>query len=312
MIKENMTKVLFVSGGNRQRGINWAIKNQADSLVEEGINIDFFQIIGKGIWGYCINIFKLKRYILKNKFDIVHGHYSFSAIIASLASKRPVVASLMGSDLYLFPFFKHIVKLFAKHIWKVTIVKSEKMRSILGVSSAYVIPNGVNLTKFRPLNKKICCEKVNFSTSKKNVIFLANPNRIEKNYNLAKSAILLLNDPIVELHTVYNKPNELIPYYLNAADALILTSLHEGSPNAIKEAMACNLPIVTTDVGDVRKVLENTKGCYITSFEAEKVSACLRKCLENTKRTNGRVNINMLSSQIIAKRITAIYHEVQN
>ena len=98
--------------------------------------------------------------------------------------------------------------------------------------------------------------------------------------------------------------------YLNAADALVLTSLWEGSPNVIKEAMACNLPIVSTDVGDVKEVIGDTEGCYITSYEPSDVAGKIKLALDFGKRTNGREKIKHLEINTIAKRIIDVYNEV--
>jgi glycosyltransferase involved in cell wall biosynthesis len=109
---------------------------------------------------------------------------------------------------------------------------------------------------------------------------------------------------------VYEINHDLIPYYLNAADVLILTSLWEGSPNVIKEAMACNLPIVSTNVGDVKEVICNTEGCYITTFDAEDVAKKLEKAVQFGQRTNGRIKIAHLDDQVIARKIIGLYKEV--
>lgn len=91
---------------------------------------------------------------------------------------------------------------------------------------------------------------------------------------------------------------------------MALTSFKEDSPNVIKEAMACNCPIVATDVGDVRTMLGNTKGCFITTFQTEDVADKLRKSIAFGKRTNAKDYIQHLDSNVIAKRIIKIYEEI--
>ena len=90
----------------------------------------------------------------------------------------------------------------------------------------------------------------------------------------------------------------------------MLTSLWEGSPNVIKEAMACNIPIVSTDVGDVREVIGNTEGCYITSFEPEYIAEKIELALQFGKRTDGRENIKHLESSLIARKIIDLYKKI--
>jgi glycosyltransferase involved in cell wall biosynthesis len=112
------------------------------------------------------------------------------------------------------------------------------------------------------------------------------------------------------LHYLKNIPNEKIPYYYNASSVVILTSLWEGSPNAIKETMACSIPLVSTDVGDVRDVISKTDGCYISSYDYKEFASKIKRALEFKRRTTGRDDIEYLKSNLIAKKIINIYKGV--
>jgi glycosyltransferase involved in cell wall biosynthesis len=263
-------KVLFVSSGNSLSGISPIVKNQGDSLKENGIEIEYFTIIGKGVTGYLRNIIKLRRFLKGRSFDIVHAHYSLSGYVASLSGARPLVVSLMGSDVWKGMLGKGIMKLFNRFFWDMLIVKSESMKKKIDTKNSHVIPNGVNFDVFQPIDKENAKKKVGFNYNK-HIIFVANPERREKNYQLAFKAFKLLNDPDVELNVVSGVGYKDIPYYYYAADVLLLNSLWEGSPNVVKEAMACNLPIVLTDVGDVKEVIGDTEGCHVTSFDPNDV-----------------------------------------
>ena len=96
---------------------------------------------------------------------------------------------------------------------------------------------------------------------------------------------------------------------MNACDTLLLTSLYEGSPCIIKEAMACNCPIVATDVGDVREIIGRTVGCYVTFFDSEDITAKLRMALSFGKRTLGREAVRHFDVRRIAQKIAQIYEE---
>lgn len=182
------------------------------------------------------------------------------------------------------------------------------------------------------------------AVSHKYIIWCSNPERVEKNWKLAEDAVHLLESEIsdalrteseglsVELIAVYNKTPQEVCTYMNAADCLLLTSDSEGSPNVIKEAMACNCPIVTTDVGDVRERLANLDGCYVVEEpmaidasrrdakhldamrleKTRRVSAALEKALEFGKRTDGRKRIieDRLEIKQIAKRIINWYESI--
>jgi len=306
-------KVLFVSSGNSKAGISPIVKAQGESLKSNGINLDYFTIQGKGVGGYLKNIPKLKKFLKMQRYDLIHAHYSLSSIVASLSTNFPLVVSLMGSDVESNLFWKFVINFFYRIKWNATIVKSEKMRGKIGFKRVFVIPNGVDFDVFKPVIKDIAKRSAGFD-DKRHIIFVANPQRREKNYQLAKKVFDLLDDKNVELNILSDIEHNLIPYYMNAADVLLLTSLWEGSPNVIKEAMACNLPIVSTDVGDVKEVIRNTKACYICSYAPEDVAEKIRMALEFGKRTNGREHILDLGldSNIIAQKIISVYKQVLN
>lgn len=302
-------RVLFVSSGNSKYGISPIIKNQGESLKKKGIEIDFFTIKGKGIFGYLKNVPKIRN-LGKEKYDIVHAHYSLSAFATSLAGISPIVVSLMGSDINSSNSFLKIIKFFYKISWKKVIVKSQDMKGKLGMKGIEIIPNGVDFRKFMFLDKQESIQYLGWEPNKKHILFAANPKRLEKNYQLAKESFKNIISKNVELHFLENTPNEEMVYFFNASDVILLTSLWEGSPNVIKEAMACNIPIVSTDVGDVKEVIGNTEGCYITTFEAADVAKKIQLALDFGKRTTGRKDIQHLESGIVAKKIIEIYKSV--
>ncbi len=309
VVSEFHMKVLFVSSGNKKFEDSPIVRIQGESLRKKGVEVDYFYLVGKGLKGYLRNIFRLRSYLKENEFDLVHAHYSLSAIVASLASRLPVVASLMGSDAHANRMMRVIIKYFQRFRWKAVIVKAERMKRENFLTEAVVIPNGVNFQVFGPVDKGTARRKVGFN-QKRHIIFVANPVRREKNFQLASQAFKMLDDRDVELNVVSYVKFEMIPYYYYAADVLLITSLWEGSPNVVKEAMACNLPIVATDVGDVREVVGHTNGCYVTSFEPQDVATKLKLALAFGRRTNGRDHIKHLDSQVIARRIIQVYEEV--
>ena len=153
-------------------------------------------------------------------------------------------------------------------------------------------------------------ERVGFADDKKHVIFVSNPGRVEKNWSLAKTAVEQLKSDNVELVPVFDKTHDEVVDYMCAADCLLLTSLNEGSPNVIKEAMACNLPIVTTDVGDVHERLDGLEGCYIAeTYQPQEMADLLKQALSFNTRTRGRDALfaQHLTTQQVATRLIEIY-----
>ena len=306
-------KVLFVFSGNSSYfEISPFIKAQAESLTKFGHRIDYYPVKGKGLWGYLSNITKLSKFIKKGDYEMVHSHYSFCGIVSALATKKPVVCSLMGSDVKKSGLWRFIIKYFVIHKWGKTIVKSLEMKKELGIEEVEVIPNGVDLELFKPLDKNACRIKLGWKQDSKIVIFVADPMRPEKNFSLAKKATENLNTQNVELKVVYPVPHKDIPLYLNAADLILSTSLWEGSPNIIKEAMACNCPIVSTNVGDVKWLLDGVEGCFITTKDPKDVADKIEKALNFRGKTMGREKLISLglASEHIAKKIIQVYEEV--
>ena len=169
--------------------------------------------------------------------------------MSTLFLKPKVVVSILGS----FPkknLKLRIVRFFIKHIWDRTLVKSQRTADQLGLDLP-VIPNGVNLDQFHLMDHMEAREACQFTIDKKYIIWCSHPSRSEKRYSLAQDAVALLHDDDVILYPVFDHIHDDVVRYMCAADALLLTSVSEGSPNVIKEAMACNCPIVSTDVGDV-------------------------------------------------------------
>jgi teichuronic acid biosynthesis glycosyltransferase TuaC len=306
-------KVVFVSSGNNKYGVSPIIKAQGDSLKKAGINIEYFTIIGKGFVRYAINILIFRKYLKKNNVDLVHSHYFLSSLVATFSIPKKIVVSLMGSDVYTSKLWNIMIRLLSK-VWNATIVKSECMKDVLYLDYFYVIPNGVNIKMYYPINKNKARKILGLSLNKY-ILFASNADRKEKNYKLAKNAFDILNMDCIELIQLKDIQPERVVYYLNAVNVVLMTSKYEGSPNIIKEAMACNRPIVSTDVGDVGWVMGNIKGCYITTEDPVDVSNKLRSALNYSEKyecTDGRQRIIQLGleSNIIANKIIDIYKNV--
>jgi teichuronic acid biosynthesis glycosyltransferase TuaC len=305
-------RILFVSSGNKLSDISPIIKNQGESLLQAGMEIEYYGIMGQGWSGYLKNVFLLRRYLKNRHYDLVHAHYALSAVCAALAVPRqlPVVVSLMGSDLMLGNFWNMLINFFSNHSWRCTIVKSAAMKQKVSARQVQVIPNGVDIDIYKPLERESCRLKVNF-TAAKNILFVGNPGRPEKNYALAAAAVQQLNDPAVKLQSIYGIKQADMVYYYNAADVLLLTSLWEGSPNVVKEALACNLPVVATAVGDVPELIDDVPGCYLAAADAGDIAVKIRLAFDLHSRSNGREKIIKmgLDSTTIAKRLISVYEE---
>jgi len=218
----------------------------------------------------------------------------------------------MRSDTYQSKHMKSTIKYFANYKWSKTIVKSEDMKIRLGLNNAIILPNGVDLNLFRPLDKKECRQKLGWEWGKKYLLFVSNSDREEKNIALTQTRINRIKINPVELKVVYNIEHSQMLIYLDASNVLILTSKWEGSPNIVKEAMACNIPVVATKVGDIEYLFENTEGYYYTDSDADKLAEKINYVLNNDIKPNGRQRIIdlKLDSESVANKLIQLYQEV--
>lgn len=302
-------RVLFISSGRAGRPGD-VVFNQGESLKRFNVDLDYYLIKPK-LFGYIISIPKLRKVYKNKNYDIAHAHYSLSGFVASIAGCWPLIVSLMGSDVFMSRLIKHITLFFSRYIWAKTIVKSQGIKDYLKVPEAVIIPNGVNIERFKPIPQKEARSYLRISENNKLAISIAGSKRPEKNLDLASGAVKFVGNKNIIFRHIHDVDNSLIPYYLNAADVLLLSSRWEGSVNVVKEAMACNCPIVTTNVGDTRWVIGDTEGCYFSSLDISDFADKIKLALKFGKRTNGRQRIIELGldSDTIAKRIKDIYNQ---
>ncbi|MCU4924892.1 glycosyltransferase [Halobacteria archaeon AArc-dxtr1] len=242
------------------------------------------------------------------EYDLVHAHYGLLGPVALAQLRRPVVLSLWGSDLY--GPVEPISRLSAPLCDEV-VVMSEQMRTDLG-RECTVIPDGVNLSQFEPEPQDEARETVGWDAEAANVLFPYPPDREVKNYPRAERVVHAVDDLVdqpVRLQTISGVDHDDVSTYMSAADALILTSHSEGSPNSVKEAMACNLPVVAADVGDVRERLDGVDPSAVGSTDAELIDG-LREVLERGERSNGREAAREVSVEHTAEAMLDVYERV--
>lgn len=313
-------RILFVLSGNSRREgeaenmPSRPVRNsvyQGESLRENGHEVDFFHIRGRGVRGYLGNIPGIRKQIKSGTYDIIHAHYSLTAFTVTLATWHRMVVSLTGSDVLGMPALLPLVRLLSRYRWSRVIVKTESMRKKIPGAGVIVLPNGVDTGLFCPSDKAEARRRLGLP-GKKIILFVADPARKEKNYDLALRAAGMIEGEDVLLLPVFNVAHDQMPYYYNAADVLLITSLWEGSVNAVKEAMACNLPVVSTDVGDVKENTALLEGYHITGYNAAEIAGRLKQVLGGgfNVRARNRIFELGLDADTVARRLAGIYESV--
>jgi glycosyltransferase involved in cell wall biosynthesis len=299
------------------------VLRQVESLRSRGVDIDFFAVDGPPVLKY---VRAAPAVVARSRAaDLVHGHYGYCGWLARLQIGRPVVVSFMGSDLLGTPDFDGRLTWFSRLVIRAdrllariadrVIVKSSEMAEIVAPVRADVVPNGVDLEAFRPLDRDEARARLGWRRDARYVLFGSNPRNPRKGFPLAENAVAHVRKCIgdVEIVALWGVAADDVPVYMSAADVLLMTSLLEGSPNVVKEAMACGLPVVAVRVGDVAELVDGVDvGALVESRDPEAISVALQQILQSRARSTGREALKAkgLALEDVAKRLCAIYDEV--
>jgi len=317
-------KILFIcSQNNPDFEVSPFVKSQADSLTAKGYEVDIFVVKIKKLKGVYSNIRKIKT-ITKN-YDIVHAHYGTNGMIALLAGcRKKLIVSFLGSDLLGIKnrknrqtFYGIVVKLISKIvIIKATniIVKTKQLFDCIPNKyhkKSNIIPNGVDFEMFKPMECSLAIEKLGLK-NKKYLLFTGKQTDENKNFSLLQNAINIINDENIEILATYPTEHKKMPLYMNASSCLVITSFTEGSSNVVKEALACNLPVVSVPAGDIAENINQIENCYITSYNPQDVALKIQNVLNTNKKTESRHKSQRFNIEIIADKIIEIYQNTLN
>jgi len=296
------------------------VQAQMESLRPLGVEFDVLFINGReSRWNYLRAIGEMRRKLKTTCYDLIHAHFGLSGLVARCQYRVPVVLSFMGDDVLGRPrrdgsitFYGRLLQVSSfvlARLVRAVIVKSREMKSRLRLKTACVIPNGIDLQLFRPMNPQEARRILGLDPQKKFVLFPYDSAEERKRFDLIEAAVSKARErlPELEILQVRGVPRERMPLYMNAADVLVLASIFEGSPNAVKEAMAVNLPVITVDVGDAAHLIGPTEGCHLAPREAAAMAARIVEVCSRETRTQGRKWIARLSMPGVAKQIVEVY-----
>lgn len=296
--------ILIVCSGNKGK-VNPFIAEQVDSLKSTGIATHYFFINGKGVLGYLSNLQRLRKRVRSGEYQLIHAHYGLSGLLSVMQRKIPVVTTFHGSDIKK----KKVLGLsrLAARFSAYNIVVEKSFKDLLKVADkTSVIPCGVDFNNFFETDKLSARKMLGYSESQPLVLFTSSFDNPVKNYALAKAAIELTpSDPfLIELK---NYSREQVNLLMNAADVLLMTSFTEGSPQVVKEALTCRLPVVSTPVGDVPELAKQTEGITIVPYDAAVIAEALEQKLAKRIRTNYNQHILLYDNRKIAQQVKNIY-----
>ena len=304
--------------------------SQMESIKREGISIDYGYLTNrKSIFSLIKSGFEIRNLCIKKNIDILHAFWgSTTGLISVMFSPCPVIISFSGSDLIgtrnlsgrftLGGIFNKIVSNLVSRMTAANITKSKEMKFILPKSAQYktkVIPNGVNLKKFYPIKNNIAKKKLGLENGIDYILFFYTEGQHVKNNKMAMEVFKLIKDtkPNTEIIIATDIAHEDLIYYYNSCSVMIITSFHEGSNNSVKEAIACDLPIVTVNVGDVEERLENKRHCYVTnSYDILLFSNKVLNVLKSKERSDGSKNMGRINESTVALDIVKLYRKIYN
>ena len=288
------------------------IKDQVEALRASGIEVEVMYVSHyRGVWSYVAAAWRILLLSFKpRRYDLIHAYYGHCGFLARLQTKYPVIVTFLGSDL-LYPRDRRIGKPAAR-LADGIIVQSEEMKRVAKRKDAYVIPFGVNVNLFKPYAMEDARYELGLALDEKLILFPWNPARTVKRFDLIQEAVRIVQQRCdrVRLVSIFDQPHEIVAKYMNACDVMVLASFHEGSPMALREAMACNLPIVSVDVGDVRQIIEGIEGCYLCTYEPTDIAAKLLLTLEQRRRTCGASVIRQADASWGSDQVLQLYHSV--
>jgi teichuronic acid biosynthesis glycosyltransferase TuaC len=300
------------------------VRDQVAALERLGIRCDVLQdVTGRGIWPYVRMRRKMAALLARERYDVVHAHYGFTGIVGATQRSVPVVVTFHGTDVLGRPYAglyrrifgrveRRLSRLLARRIAHAVVVSAKIQVELKAPPRSTVIPMGIDLERFAPAPRAQARRRLGLGGDAPIVIFVGDPSLPVKRFALAREAVERARRemPTVQLIPVYHRTPEEVAAFMSAADALILTSHSEGSPTVIKEALSCNLPVVSVAVGDVREQLRGVANTYVGPADAADLAAALTRIVSSPARSDGRDFAARFSNAQLASDLACVYRRV--
>lgn len=306
--------VLFVTAmypHDAQPGSGAFVRHQVEQLRALAHQVDVVHIKGyRSKWTYLKGAFEVFQTTWRKRYDVVHVHYGLTGLCALVRWRAPLVVTFHGSDV-LQGWIQPLISRFVARAADATIAVSPAIEARY---PGALIPCGVDLEQFKPGHREDARRTLGLSPTGKYVLFPFNPERRVKRYDLAAAAVAGLRQRGVNasILSVWEVPNERMPLYYAAADVMLLCSDSEGSPTSVKEALACNLPVVSTEVGDVRALLQGIEGAELCQQTVDSIEQALERVLgrDAQRSFDGRSAMRRYDQAQTGRALEGVYRVV--
>lgn len=284
------------------------VAEQVDALRHTGVECDYYLVQGKGLRGYLRNRTPLCQKIAVFKPDLIHAHYGLCGLLANLQRDIPVVTTFHGSDLL--QWRNRWLSRLAHRLSAHSICVNMTLMRKLGRHPQHctLLPCGVDTERFKPCDQQTARRQLLLPTEQPLVLFSGTYADPVKNIVLARAALQHLSE--VRLIEPRGYSREQMALLFNAVDLLLVTSHSEGSPQVVKEALACNCPVISVDVGDVAERISPIDGCTIVARKPEAIAEAIANTLIHRQRCDGRKTLlaQGLANEDVTRRLLNVYH----
>lgn len=287
------------------------VRDQVDDLRALGADVTVLAFDARGRRRrYAAAAGRLRRALRSRRFDIVHAHYGLSGAVAAVQLAVPVVTTFHGSDAWV-PWQRRVSWLVARRTQPIAV--ASVIAANLGVRDAPVIPCAVDLGRFHPIDRGEARRALGWPRAGPCVLFPAARNDRSKAGNKRPEVFdgmverLRRTVPGVFAASLDGLPRAEVALAMNAADAVVLTSLWEGAPVVVKEALACETPVVSVAVGDVPAVLRGLPGCAIAPRDPAGLAHAVLGALAAGRDPRLRAAMHAYGRGPIAARVLAVY-----
>jgi glycosyltransferase involved in cell wall biosynthesis len=308
------------------------VAEQVRSLRAAGVSVEVLFINPRATrLNYALGVRHVIQKLRAGAYDVIHTHHTYTLPIVDLARTLicrgvPVILTnhegealdKTRTSLSWHPASRlrrsiTLKRLMARRADFAIFVSSKLAEAIATHNRYAVVPCGVDLDKFQPLEQAVCRQQLGISTEAPVVFFPADPNSEGKRFALARMAfqLILRSHPNAMLRTGGNIQHALMPLHYNAADAVIQTSFYEASPTVVKEALACEVPLVSTDAGDTREIIEGVPYCFVCRDNPPDLASRILCCIGH-RATGGRDKLRArgLGLDQVAQNLIRIYRFV--